>query len=65
MSELKIQVRDHGPFLITGPATVTDAAGTSFDLKGKADSLPEASETMTTTAKSPPSVRKDVVSART
>jgi len=35
MSECKIQVRDNGPFLVTGPAVVTDAAGNVFDLKGK------------------------------
>ena len=35
MSECRIQVRDNGPFLVTGPAVVTDAAGNVFDLKGK------------------------------
>lgn len=35
MSEVKVAVRDNGPFLVTGPVTVTDAAGNSFDLKGK------------------------------
>ncbi len=35
MSECKIVVKDNGPFLITGPAVVTDAAGNVFDLKGK------------------------------
>lgn len=35
MSDPKILVRDHGPFLVTGPITVTDAAGNVFDLKGK------------------------------
>jgi CDGSH-type Zn-finger protein len=35
VSELKVVVKDHGPFLVTGPAVVTDAAGNTFDLKGK------------------------------
>jgi CDGSH-type Zn-finger protein len=35
MPDAKILVRDHGPFLVTGPITVTDAAGNVFDLKGK------------------------------
>lgn len=35
MSNVTVQVRDHGPFLVSGPITVTDAAGGSFDLKGK------------------------------
>lgn len=35
MSDAKILVRDHGPLLVTGPITVTDAAGNVFDLKGK------------------------------
>ena len=35
MSDFKVQVRDNGPFLVTGPVTVTDAAGNVFDLKGK------------------------------
>jgi CDGSH-type Zn-finger protein len=35
MSECRIVVKDNGPFLVTGPAVVTDAAGNVFDLKGK------------------------------
>ena len=35
MSDFKVQVRDNGPFLVTGPVTVTDAAGNVFDLKGR------------------------------
>ncbi len=35
MSEIKVQVKDHGPFLVTGPATITDAAGNVFNLNGK------------------------------
>ena len=35
MSDFKVNVKDNGPFLVTGPVTVTDAAGNVFDLKGK------------------------------
>jgi CDGSH iron-sulfur domain-containing protein 3 len=35
MPEIKITARDHGPFLVTGPITLTDAEGNSFDLGGK------------------------------
>lgn len=35
MSDVKIQVRDNGPFLVTGPVTVEDAEGNTFDLGGK------------------------------
>ena len=35
MSEIKIQVKDNGPFLVTGSATITDAAGNVFSLNGK------------------------------
>ncbi|MCA9082934.1 MAG: CDGSH iron-sulfur domain-containing protein [Planctomycetaceae bacterium] len=35
MSDVKIVVRDHGPFLVTGPVTVEDADGKTFDLGGK------------------------------
>lgn len=35
MSEVKITTRDHGPFLVTGPVTVMDAAGNAFNLNGK------------------------------
>lgn len=35
MSDVKITVRDNGPFLVTGPVTVEDADGNTFDLGGK------------------------------
>ncbi len=35
MPEVKIAVRDNGPFLVSGPVTVVDADGNEFDLKGK------------------------------
>ena len=35
MSDVKIVVRDNGPFLVTGPITVEDAEGNKFDLGGK------------------------------
>ena len=35
MSDVKVAVKDNGPFLISGPVSVTDAAGNVFDLKGK------------------------------
>jgi CDGSH-type Zn-finger protein len=35
MADVTITVRDHGPFLVTGPVTVTDADGKEFNLKGK------------------------------
>ena len=35
MSDVKVVVKDNGPFLISGPVSVTDAAGNVFDLKGK------------------------------
>lgn len=35
MSDVKVAVRDNGPLLVTGPITVTDAAGNTFDLGGK------------------------------
>jgi CDGSH-type Zn-finger protein len=37
MSEVKITCRENGPFLVTGPATLTDAQGNVFDLTGKAN----------------------------
>ena len=30
MSDFKVVVRDNGPFLVTGPVTVTDAAGNTI-----------------------------------
>lgn len=35
MSDVKIAVRDNGPFLVTGPVTVEDADGKTFDVGGK------------------------------
>lgn len=35
MSDVKVVVRDNGPFLVTGPITVEDASGNKFDLGGK------------------------------
>ncbi len=35
MADVNIAVRDNGPYLVTGPVTVTDADGKTFDLKGK------------------------------
>ncbi|MCA9035837.1 MAG: CDGSH iron-sulfur domain-containing protein [Planctomycetaceae bacterium] len=35
MAEVKIDVRDNGPFLVAGPVTICDAAGNTFDCQGK------------------------------
>ncbi|MEO1993999.1 MAG: CDGSH iron-sulfur domain-containing protein [Planctomycetaceae bacterium] len=35
MSDVKISVRDNGPFLVSGPVSVTDHEGNVFDLGGK------------------------------
>jgi CDGSH-type Zn-finger protein len=35
MSEVRIDVRENGPFLVTGPVTVVDHQGNVFDLTGK------------------------------
>ena len=35
MADVKITVRDNGPFLVTGPVEVSDGEGNTFDLKGK------------------------------
>lgn len=35
MSDVKVNVRDNGPLLVSGPITVEDAEGNSFDLGGK------------------------------
>ena len=35
MSEVTINCRENGPFLVTGPAKVIDHAGNEFDLTGK------------------------------
>ncbi|MCP4174672.1 MAG: CDGSH iron-sulfur domain-containing protein [Fuerstiella sp.] len=35
MSDVKVNVRDNGPFLVSGPVTVEDADGKSFELGGK------------------------------
>ncbi|MCA9061360.1 MAG: CDGSH iron-sulfur domain-containing protein [Planctomycetaceae bacterium] len=35
MSDVKILVKDHGPLLVTGVSSVTDAEGNQFNLNGK------------------------------
>jgi CDGSH-type Zn-finger protein len=35
MSEISIKTRDNGPFLVTGPISLTDQEGNEFDLGGK------------------------------
>lgn len=35
MSDVTIKVRESGPFLVSGPFTLIDAQGNTFDLKGK------------------------------
>ncbi|MEX0728095.1 MAG: CDGSH iron-sulfur domain-containing protein [Planctomycetaceae bacterium] len=35
MSDVKIQIRPNGPFLVTGPVTLLDPAGNAYDLTGK------------------------------
>ena len=35
MSDVKVVVRDNGPFLVSGPFTVEDGDGKQFDLAGK------------------------------
>ena len=35
MSDVKVNVRDNGPLLVSGPITVEDADGNLFDLGGK------------------------------
>ncbi len=35
MSDVTIQTRENGPFLVSGPAKVLDSAGNAFDLSGK------------------------------
>ena len=35
MSDVKVVVKDNGPFLVTGSITVTDADGNTFDTGGK------------------------------
>ena len=35
MSDVKVNVRDNGPLLVSGPITVEDAEGNAFDLGGK------------------------------
>lgn len=35
MSDVKVNVRDNGPLLVTGPITVCDADGNPFDCGGK------------------------------
>lgn len=35
MSDVNIKIRESGPFLVTGPITLTDHLGNKFDLTGK------------------------------
>jgi CDGSH-type Zn-finger protein len=35
MAEISINTRDNGPFLVTGPISLTDQDGNAFDLGGK------------------------------
>jgi len=35
MEEVKISVRDNGPFMVTGPVTIEDGEGNLFDVAGK------------------------------
>ncbi len=35
MSDVTIQVRENGPFLVTGPVKVMDHLGNEFNLNGK------------------------------
>ena len=35
MADVKIQLRENGPFLVSGPVTVIDHEGNEFDLGGK------------------------------
>lgn len=35
MADVKVNIRDNGPFLVTGPITLCDAAGNQFNLGGK------------------------------
>lgn len=35
MADVQIEIREHGPYLVSGPVTLTDADGNSYDLTGK------------------------------
>jgi CDGSH-type Zn-finger protein len=35
MADVSIAVRDNGPFLVSGPVSVTDSDGNEFNLNGK------------------------------
>ncbi len=35
MSEVTIKARENGPFLVSGPVTLTDHLGNKFDITGK------------------------------
>ncbi len=39
MSEVKIQVKDNGPFLVQGDVSILDAEGEEFSADGKAIAL--------------------------
>lgn len=35
MADVKVNIRDNGPFLVTGPVSLCDAAGNQYNLGGK------------------------------
>jgi CDGSH-type Zn-finger protein len=35
MSDVKVTVRNNGPFLVEGPITLVDASGQEWDISGK------------------------------
>ena len=35
MADVRIQMKNNGPFVVSGPARFVDANGDAFDLKGK------------------------------
>lgn len=37
MSDVVIKAREHGPLLVSGPVTLTDHLGNTYDLTGKAN----------------------------
>lgn len=39
MTEIKIQIKDNGPFLVQGDVSILDAEGQAFDADGKAIAL--------------------------
>lgn len=39
MADVKVQVKDNGPFLVQGDVSIKDAEGNEFDADGKAIAL--------------------------